>query len=238
MTDRWLWVVPCVDDLRARTFFGGFRVPPEDVLLVDNTRDGIKRPPKGVERVRTGLNHGCARSWNIGVRKMIAEDRPGLVLASSSLEWGKAGGRDLHDALVDHHDPVMFARPCGWHLVAWAAPVFEKLGFFDERFHPVYFEDNDWLRRVDLGGYGLMNTTELENPHITVDARMGAPNQAVPVVNWTLDLGHLAAYYEAKWGWVNAEYHETPFGLDVPLSWWPGNELAGYQGFPAQVSHE
>lgn len=251
MSGRWLWVVPVVDVARARAFFDGFKVDPVDVLIVDNTREGLptktgKRRGRGPwpdngtrapERIHTGLNHGCARSWNIGVRKMQAEGRAGVVLVSPSVVWGRNGGRDLEAHLNEQHDgPVLFCRPLGWHCVAWRADVFDDVGFFDERLYPVYFEDNDWLRRTDLAGYGLHNTDELEAPYVTVDAAMGATAQSVPHVDGFLDLGHLEQYYIAKWGWPNNEHLATPFGLDVPVSWWPGNEWAGNVGNPARRS--
>jgi GT2 family glycosyltransferase len=44
--------------------------------------------------------------------------------------------------------------------------VWERLGGFDERFHPVWFEDVDFCRRLALGGYRIRYVPEVKAAHL------------------------------------------------------------------------
>lgn len=236
----WLWVVPVVDWRLGERFFTQVRVDRDDMLCIDNTPDAAGTLSRdyaaGVEVIGTGLNHGCARSWNLGARRAFDDGRPGVVLAAPSIEWGRAGGLDLVEALgAGADDGWSLFTSCGWHLVCWTAEAFTRVGWFDERIYPVYFEDDDWLRRVLLAGGGDRRH-RLQEPCVVVDAEMGATNQAMPLpfVRSALDLGHLGAYYTAKWGGLpGSERFVTPFDGPVSVRWWPGNQRAGVLGAPA-----
>jgi hypothetical protein len=234
----WLWVVPVVDLDRAARFLPELRVASHDVLVVDNCAAPIPAAVLGDRRaVRgAGLNHGCARSWNIGVNLASSERRAGVVLASPSLALGPTGGLDIDEQLDDVADEWgAFGAGLGWHLHAWRLASFARIGYFDERLYPVYFEDDDWLRRVRLAGGGDRRGAA-ELPVVWTDSHKGPPNLSIRHVARSLDLGHLGAYYTAKWGGLpDHEQLDTPFGLDVPLHWWPGHEYAGHPGRPPEA---
>ena len=49
-------------------------------------------------------------------------------------------------------DPQAVAEGADFSCVMFRADLFERVGTFDERFRPAYFEDNDYYLRVVLAG--------------------------------------------------------------------------------------
>jgi len=226
----WLWCVPVVDARRAE-FLNRLHVHADDVLVIDNTATPGIPTSRFPRRVGTGLNHGCARSWNLGAKAAIADRRPGVIFPSPSVVLGEPGGLDVVDVIEDQADEWgAFFAGLGWHMHAWRVDAFDRVGFFDERIYPVYFEDDDWLRRVRLAGGGDRRGAGAV-PEISIDATMGASGQSIEHLQRDLDLGHLGAYYREKWGGLpDSETYETPYNLDVGLGWWPGHSYAGTPG--------
>lgn len=83
-------------------------------------------------------------------------------------------------------------------------------GFFDERFSPAYFEDNDFHRRINLAGYRAVKSNRALYFHY--GSRTIKENSAVKVDS---DLGYAinAEYYDRKWGGPpSKEKYKIPFG--------------------------
>lgn len=204
------------------------------VLIIDNTeRLSWERVCRENDwpHISLGCNLGVAASWNLAYSLALCSGgscdsarqriRPPeyLGLISSSVIWEQ--GLSQLDRCVDAiADPARgMLTDLAFHAQVWSMQLLFELGSFDENFWPAYHEDNDWVRRLECSG---LHTGANPMPKAEVDAicenaanlRSGAI--APPDFAWQI------RYYAQKWGGPPGEERWCqPFGLDVPLSWWP-----------------
>lgn len=129
------------------------------VILIDNTEHAdIKAAVGGGVAVwhLPFRNIGVAASWNWGAVHALAHGATFVTLASTSMRLTPDGGRalcDIADFAADHDQWLYgFESLNGWHLITLGRKTFDEVGFFDEQFHPAYFEDNDYIHRMRLAG--------------------------------------------------------------------------------------
>ncbi len=201
-----LAVVPVLDEHWAGMCLGSmtdpelsFGVDPSDILIVDNTRHGMKST-WGCWRYRDpdGHNLGVARSWNLGAQRVLDEERDYLVLVSSSMEFGPL----LHTSFVRRMETywghnVIEATGHSWHLIALHRRLFETIGLFDPNFYPAYFEQTDWCTRLRIAG--------LEHGFIHVWINAMSRGVAKGLEHVDCPAGPLLDYYRTKWGGAKGE---------------------------------
>lgn len=93
-------------------------------------------------------NLGVASSWNLGIKMLPFESRWFFTSADT---WFESGALTLLETAKD--DAVTLAESFPyWQTFALGEKVVEQIGLFDEALHPIYFEDNDYERRVTNAG--------------------------------------------------------------------------------------
>lgn len=107
----------------------------EHLLVVDNTV----------------TNRGVSASWNDGIRAMYDRDRAWVVFLSAGMRFGEARGVDFFGNLgaYDGDIAVEAAQDIGWHLIAFARHVVDRVGLVDESMVS-YFSDLDYSWRIQL----------------------------------------------------------------------------------------
>lgn len=165
----------------------------------------------GVELVdNTRRNRGVAASWNLGVHHVRGEKLDWLIIMSAACRFGDAGGADFieHLEATDGAEIAVEAdNGVGWHLIAFPRFVLEKVGFFDENFHPAYYEDNDYAYRMRLE-FGQSAPW----PKVGVDVRLEGLQHGRDLANVQVDFATLRSYYVRKWGGMPSHEHFTkPF---------------------------
>lgn len=119
----------------------GTRVP-DEILVIDNGGTYEAKDSR-VRVLYSGENLGVAASWNRLLRagaSIISNDD--VVFASRTFE-------ELSRAL---ESGTLFVNGLGWALFGQRPEVVEKIGFYDERFFPAYYEDDDYeVRLIDAG---------------------------------------------------------------------------------------
>lgn len=193
------WAVETIDSLREleRT---------TSLVVVDNG-PGLGADVAGrVWRYhRTGENLGVPASWNMGVDAVLECDASHLVIVSEAIIFGPDGGASWLDEL-EQHPLGMLSHAPGFHLIALGRPVLERVGRFDESFFPGYYEDNDYLRRMELAGFG-------RPPRSTAMCfrdRGTAHTLKSGLVE--VEFGPLTEHYLRKWGGPPGhELFSTPF---------------------------
>jgi glycosyltransferase involved in cell wall biosynthesis len=138
-------------------------VKPHRYLIVDNGGRLNPHSPsiaRAVERgavvsiLSPGTNLGVAASWNAILREghphyAVVISNDDIVLGPKTLEWLYSKDTiDRHDFLIAEGGP----HANGWCLFLQAPSCVEKVGFYDENFHPAYYEDTDYHRRLELAG--------------------------------------------------------------------------------------
>lgn len=161
-----------------------------------------------VDWVVPARNLGVAASWNAIIR--THPEAPRWVIVNADITF--AAGDLAHVATVE--------GPGVWCLKEFAAfaltpDTVDTVGWFDENFHPIYYEDNDYRRRCQLAGVPVVDI-ESGAKHLTsstIHSGFWGHNQRTFPQN--------GAYYRDKWGGMpGREQHDTPFASGMPVDWW------------------
>lgn len=125
------------------------------LVIIDNGNSMTDmRFPSGAQNVHVipiPANLGVAGSWNLGVKSLPHHDR--WFFASNDIMLAPGDLANLANANND--EVTLTATEPHWQLFAVGEEVIRKVGLFDEGFHPAYFEDNDYERRVQHFGFGI-----------------------------------------------------------------------------------
>lgn len=186
-------VLPVLDCALARRTISTLRDDERlgSLLVIDNSAEGLALDWDVWQLERPGVNLGVARSWNLGARLVLDDPaRTHLVVLSQAVTF-LDGGEALF-ALLDEH-PVGFWSQFSWHVAAVGADVLRDVGLFDEQFEPAYFEDTDYMRRLDVAGLAF--------PKLDVGGVLDA-GFALSLTSGLVEVefGPLADRYRRKWG--------------------------------------
>jgi len=206
----------CIESiLRPDSSFG---IPPEDILVVDNSRDGFaaKYQEMGFRYYRhpEGFQLGTSRAWNIGAREVLAEGLDYLVILSASVMFGPVKNATWLWQMerVWNQERVCEAEGLSWHCIALHRCIFETVGLFDENYW-CYVEAEDMSYRMRQVGWEGGWYRAWVN---AVSTRVAGHLQYFSVPFEALD-----SYRRLKFGGTKGEELWThPFG-DKPLDYWP-----------------
>lgn len=177
-------------------------------------------------------NQGVPAAWNHGVRIMRAREAGWLVLVSAAMRFGPAGGDDfvrhLDDAPREAWAVEAGVQPrhpthgFGWHLIAFRASTFDRVGVFDENYWPAYYEDNDFGYRIRLATPEWTQGALLW-PKVDVDADLAGYAHGLRLGGVYVNAAGVAGYYRRKWGGPpSCEEWAHPFNDPrLAVSWWP-----------------
>jgi GT2 family glycosyltransferase len=127
-------------------------IPVEHLLIIDNggqAGESIRYRTPAINRVTVlslPSNLGVAGSWNLGVKLLPHE--PVWNFTSNDVIYRPGGLTNLAKAKPDRLT-LSLDWP-HWHTFALGEEVVRRVGLFDERLYPAYFEDNDYKNRCDL----------------------------------------------------------------------------------------
>lgn len=102
-------------------------------------------------------NLGVPGSWNLGIKSFPHNNR--WFFSSADMVYEPGALELLGQAMPT--DLTLVAQRPYWQTFVVGEAVVDKVGLFDEAFYPIYFEDNDYERRVRFAG---LNVVYLEAP--------------------------------------------------------------------------
>lgn len=153
--------------------------PVEHLVIVDNSGTQSWNPvkPDWVEKmwlIRVPFGLGLVGAWNLIVKSTPYAPYWVLVNDDAWFEPGslKAITEDVDTQALNFLDIVP-----AWSAVVFGEGMIDKVGLYDERFYPLYFDDNDLERRVHKAGV----------PVKTIEAKVHHENSS------TLNSGFAAA---------------------------------------------
>lgn len=222
-------VIPAVsrfDMLEAN--LARFDHPVARLVVIDNSLAGYKyTPPEGspiarVDILRPVMGIGVTGGFNAGI--MQTPEAAWWLLSSTDIAYGPgdlARIAEEMEAADDYPTVVTGSRNDerllrGAYMAVNRACV-ETVGLYDEwAFWPLYYEDDDYVRRCELGEVDWIEYDGRigHDRSITIrsDARAAANNQRT--------FPECARRYAEKWGGMpGQETFRTPYGLPVPLSY-------------------
>ena len=164
----------------------------ETLVILNGNADETRSHLKGhqVTFIDPGFNLGVAASWNFVVRARPAA--PWWLIVNADIEFGVGDLERLADAM-DKPGPRV---ACLYEFGAFGinAEAVDTVGWFDENFHPIYFEDNDYRRRCHLAGVPVVNLisrTRHDNSATIASGYARHNDRTFP---------RNGDYYAAKWG--------------------------------------
>ena len=122
-------------------------------------------------------NLGVASSWNLGIKMLPFESR---WFISSADCFFHAGDLELLQTAKTDALTLCSQFP-HYQTFAVGEEIVKTIGLFDEGLHPIYFEDNDFERRIDKAGLRV-DRLPLQLGHdnsstINSDAKLSERNQ-------------------------------------------------------------
>ena len=198
--------------------------PIDRIYVVDNggvLRDQHIRWPWDTNRIHVadpGYNLGVARSWNEIIRANV--DANWWVIACNDIRIQEGSLGQLRSIMEQSTDPtlcrVVMGNEAGWGnhfgLFGVNAALIDTVGWFDENFISIYFEDNDYLERIDkLQRMGHTINLPLVQSH----------TQHIGNASWKYGDDHLGVDNARTWE-VNGSYIGTKREADYepdPTAW-------------------
>lgn len=208
----------CVESLLKED--SAAEINPDDVLVIDNSRDGFAAERYGFRTYRHPQNHNCgvARSWGIGAHEVVERGLDYLVIMSSVMQFGPILHTSWTRQMLDFWgERVIECEISSWHLIAFHREVFERTGYPDINYHPAYIEGLDMslrMRQVGWeGGWRRVALNAMSQGSALHNAVVSCPAQP------------LLDYYEQKWGGIKGEERYTlPWG-DKPLGYFEETDI-------------
>lgn len=165
-------------------------------------------------------NRGLAKSWNEGLINAYAQGADVVVIANDDLIADFDDLLILAFAAYEHPEAGIVVcegynqRMGEQQILQFAIPAInpiaiEQIGYFDENFVPIYFEDSDYSRRAALAGVKFHNAGKTGIIH-TGSATVASVNDLAVQNNLTFQRN--VAYYCTKWGGpLGQETFTVPF---------------------------
>ena len=129
--------------------------PVEHLVVVDNSGTGTYLPPENefVQNVWVlpiPFGVGLVGAWNLIIK--TTPYAPYWVCVNDDA-WFEPGALQI---IGEQADPATISFPSiipHWSCAIFGEQLINKVGLYDERFYPLYFDDNDMERRIRHAGF-------------------------------------------------------------------------------------
>lgn len=161
---------------------------------------------------RPGRNLGVAASWNYIITSN--PDAPWWCIVNSDLEFAPGDLERLATHMETQGGFAFLLTPSAFGITK---EVVEKVGLFDENFHPAYYEDNDYVYRC-----GLLDVTCTALPaHYAHERSSTIYSDMTYLQENGRTFPENTMYYMHKWGGIPLqEAFKTPFNRGgSPREW-------------------
>jgi len=133
--------------------------PVEHLVVVDNSGTQNWIPPrvamaKHQWNIQVPKGLGLVGAWNLIVKSTPYTDQgdtPYWVLVNDDA-WFEPGALARIAEQADRNALSFPDIVPDWSCIVLGDKVVERAGLYDERFYPLYFDDNDYERRIDKKG--------------------------------------------------------------------------------------
>ena len=136
--------------------------PIAKLIIIDNgdaLRESAGWPVEHVQStkvIKMPANLGVAGSWNLGIK--ADPFAPWWLITNFDVEW-PAGSLRMFAEQANGADVLLAQSPQPYCAFAVGEDVVQRVGLFDEAFHPAYFEDNDYELRCAIEGVKVRRST-------------------------------------------------------------------------------
>jgi len=193
----------CLDDLAKN-------MPDIDCLiLVDNGHQNIIIPAafKKVFKHEVPTNLGVAGSWNFIMKTTFLDLKMDyLLILNDDIVLGRTK-QDLYTLINKYPDTKILVGKEHWSAFLLHKDVIKDIGFFDEKFYPAYYEDNDYFYRGKLKKINIKIRLKSLTPKVIRNSQSIIKD---PELEKGSPENH--DYFRKKWGGdPHKELFKTPF---------------------------
>ena len=154
----------------AERLIGSIDYPVEHLVVVNNSGTRTWSPVKpglvkNLWHIEVPFGLGLVGAWNLIVKS--TPYAPYWVLVNDDA-WFEPEQMKKMPEQVDTQALNFLDIVPQWSGVVFGEGMVDKVGLYDENFYPLYFDDNDLERRVDLAGV----------PKKTLDVKLGHNNSS------------------------------------------------------------
>lgn len=187
--------------------------------------------------IKSSYNMGVSAAWNLGIRTAIEEyhsnyflipnndiilysktidtlintiQKKDVVLATSfNINTGDGLPRNVDDTNTLIKEKITEEPDFSCFMIK--KETIEKIGYFDERYYPAYFEDNDYHYRIKVAGLKAVKTTNSVYFHF--GSMTIKNNETTRALSNNFYLNN-KEYYKNKWGgYPGQEKNKYPANL-------------------------
>lgn len=146
--------VPTVGESQLQAMVDSIDYPVGDLVIVDNSRHGVDvTVPDCVDRVwrlHMPSNMGVGPSWNLIIKS--TPHAAWWLIVNSDVKC-QPGALERIAGQVEGVDLLLRPRPFApFGAFAITERCVAAHGLFDEYYHPIYYEDTDYMQRVGRAG--------------------------------------------------------------------------------------
>jgi GT2 family glycosyltransferase len=142
---------------------GSIDFPVKRLVVVDNgmcvdavkLRDSASSVVSGITVIPIPNNLGVAGSWNLGIKATALSDW--WLIANFDAHFPAGSLQRFAETVTDGVLSLSGGAP-PWCAFGLPASVVERVGLFDEKIHPAYYEDDDYMTRCREFGVPVMFT--------------------------------------------------------------------------------
>jgi GT2 family glycosyltransferase len=166
-------------------------------------------------------NRGLSRSWNDGITHAYMGGADVAMIINDDMLPGPGDVQRVAQAAMDHPECGIIKcmgtdlrtgqrTPMEFGLTAITKRGWGVVGAFDENIWPIYWEDIDWSRRLQLSGLPVHIVPETTAIHAGSKTSVTVPGLLEQTNRW-YDANLM--YYRRKWGAAHTEGERfsTPF---------------------------
>jgi GT2 family glycosyltransferase len=175
-----------------------------EIVICDNGNQEIITREKNFVIYRPEKNLGVSGSWNMIMDYANKVSATHVLILNDDIYLGKSEQEVNH--IVRLWKPEFMCTELNWCSFILSLDAYLKVGGFDEKFFPAYYEDNDYFRRMLLSDVPMVFNAML-NPAIYRNSMTIAKDQTL-----NNNFENNKRYYISKWGGEpTQETFGTPF---------------------------
>lgn len=153
--------------------------PVEHLVIVDNSGTQSWNPTqpnkvKNLWLIRVPFGLGLVGAWNLIVKS--TPHAPYWVLVNDDAWFGEGA----LDVIAQDANPDGLSFPHvspEWSCIVLGQKVVEEVGLYDERLYPLYFDDNDYERRIRNAGLPVRRIDAIVHHDNSSTLKAGYENQ-------------------------------------------------------------
>ena len=139
---------------KANRLLNSIDYPVEHLVIVDNSGTSSWEPKKpeqvkNIWLIRVPFGLGLVGAWNLIIKS--TPYAPYWVLVNDDA-WFESGALEIIATESDPNALNFVDIVPDWSCVVFGEGAIAKAGLYDERFYPLYFDDNDLHRRMEKAG--------------------------------------------------------------------------------------